>query len=100
VPSYLFFLNAPPQMYVLKEDPQTKLIKRVKIRTTQQALWSEIYDSGSVDSSFGVELNVASPNDPSRLINMMLPDAVRPSIEKNWISLKRVKTAVNNLKLI
>lgn len=68
IPSYLFFLNAPPSFYSITD--KGKLLKR---KSTQQGIWSELYDSGATDSSFGVTLNLATPNDPSRLINQMLP---------------------------
>lgn len=90
IPSSLFFLNAPPNIFI----NGGRVGEQIKIKTTAQALWSEIYDTGNAPKGFHVELNIASPNDPGRLWNPMLP---RPK-NKEWNRLLNIRYKLFNVR--
>jgi hypothetical protein len=94
VPSSLFFLNTPPYIFILddkKTDGST-----IKVKSTPQTLWNEIYYSGAVAQGFPVTVNVGVPNDPGRLFNPFIPG----SRKKEWTSLKRAKATISYLQFL
>jgi hypothetical protein len=99
IPAHLFFLNAPPSIFVrrpTKDDPS--ILSTIRINTTAQALWSELYSNGLPDS-YNVDLSLGAPNEAGRLYNFLIPGATKPtSVEKELVQLSRIKSFIKNFK--
>lgn len=90
IPSNLLFTNAPPSIFVL-DRTEGAPPGMVKIPTTAQKLWAEIYYTNAVPRGFPVTLNVATPNDSGRLWNPFILGRKR----KEWVSFDRIKYIIS-----
>ena len=99
IPAHLFFLNAPPSIFVRRPTVDNpSIFHTIRINTTSQALWSELYGNG-LPSSYNVDLNLGAPNEAGRLYNFMIPGATKPtSVEKELVQLSRIKSFIKNFK--
>jgi hypothetical protein len=94
VPSSLFFLNSPPNIFII--DEKAKDGSTIKVKSTPQTLWNEIYYAGGVVSSFPVIVNVGAPNDAGRLFNPFIPGTRK----KEWTDLRRAKATISYLQFL
>jgi hypothetical protein len=95
VPSYLFFLNAPPKFYSTRTDTLRENVNEPLLTaSTPQKLWYEIYETGCVDRGFNVKLKLGNPNDPGRIYNQFIPG----SKKKEYIDLKQLRHGLRRLK--